>query len=152
MRRELKLGVIGWALGLLVGCADDVASTGGTDAGHGTVRIEISPLAGDTTIFDGTTEIVATVNYESCLQDFYLTSNPTFQKVGPDGAPVFDAWIAKLCADFSDIPVCSVDAIEQTLIPDNDVYTLQVTYAIEDPESIAYRELHVGPLPTSSPS
>lgn len=112
----------------------------------GTIRIEISPLAGDTDMFAGTVEVVATVHYETCLQRLYMERMPTFQQDGPDGAAVFDEWIDRLCA-FDDAPKCEVKSIVQTLIPDNDVYTLKVTYKITDPSSLAYRKLHVGPLP-----
>jgi hypothetical protein len=117
--------------------------------GHGSVRIEIVPLGGDTSIFDGTTEVVATVHYESCLQDFYLSTNPEFAKDGPDGAPIFGAWVDKLCADFAGSPVCSVVEIGQTLLPDNAVFSLRVSYAIADAASLSDSELHVGPLPTT---
>ena len=63
--------------------------------------------------------------------------------------PIFDAWVAKLCADFADSPVCSVVEIGQNLLPDNAVYSLRVSYAIADAASLSDSELHVGPLPTS---
>lgn len=113
----------------------------------GTVRIEMAPLAGNLAMFNGTVQVVATVHYESCLQDFYLNRKPTFQKDGPDGAAIFEEWTERLCSEFSDIPDCEVVSIDQTLIPDNDVYTLSVTYKINDPSTLAYREVHVGPLP-----
>jgi hypothetical protein len=114
----------------------------------GTIRIEMSPLAGNTDMFAGTTEIVATVHYETCLQDFYLNRQPTYQQTGPDGAAVFEDWATRLCTDeFSNIPDCEVTSIKQELLDVNQVYTLAVTFKIKDPSTIAYREVHVGPLP-----
>jgi hypothetical protein len=128
----------------LTGCPADV------DENFGTIRIEMAPLAGATEMFIGTTEVVATVHYETCLQDFYMNRNPTFQQDGPDGAAIFEEWVGRLCSDFDDLPDCEVTKIEQTLIPDNDVYTLKVTFKINDPSTLAYREVHVGPLPVEA--
>lgn len=126
---------------VLTGCPEEEADD------HGTVRIEMAPLGGDLTMFNGTTEVVATVHYETCLQEFYLERRPTFQQDGPDGSPIFEDWANRLCSDFSDLPDCEVTSIEQTLIPDNDVYTLKITFKINDSAALAYREVHVGPLP-----
>jgi hypothetical protein len=113
----------------------------------GTIRIEMAPLAGNLDMFAGTTRVVATAHYETCLQDFYMKRQPTHQKDGPDGAKVFEEWAAKLCSDFDNVPDCEVTSIEQTLIPNNDVYTLKITFKINDPSTLAYRVVHVGPLP-----
>lgn len=148
------------ALALASACATDPSDDGssGTEAEtetgddsmdeHGTVRVEVVPLGGDVSIFDGTAEVVATVHYESCLQALYL-GNPELTLNGTEGAPIFEDWLDRLCADFEGTPVCSVPRVEQTLDPDNDVYSLQITYAILEFASLADSELHVGPLPTS---
>jgi hypothetical protein len=115
--------------------------------GHGSIRIEVAALGGANEIFDGTTEVVATVHYEACLQEFYLDREPSFQQDGPDGEPVFADWATRLCSSFSDSPSCEVTSIEQSLLDANQVYTLKVTFAIEDASTIADREFHVGPLP-----
>jgi hypothetical protein len=118
----------------------------------GTIRIEIVPLNGDLSILAGTTEIVATVNYEACLQDFYLTTHTTYTQDGIDGAAVFTDWQSRLCTEFEDIPACEVTEIRQSLITTTDVYSLTITYKItdNDPAALAYRELHVGPLPVEA--
>jgi hypothetical protein len=116
----------------------------------GTIRIEIAPLGGNIDqILAGTTEITATVNYENCLQKFYLENHTTYTKDGVDGAAVFADFQERLCSDFDDIPSCEVTEIKQNLIEANQVYSLSVTYKItdNDPAKLAYRELHVGPLP-----
>jgi hypothetical protein len=71
------------------------------------------------------------------------------QQDGADGAPVFASWHDLLCG-FADTPACTVTAIQQTLIEANAVFTLTVSYAIEDPSTIVYREFHVGPLPLAT--
>lgn len=146
-------------LGLTFACASgpvdpgdggDDLTTGDGDPepdNFGTIRIEVAPLAGDDSMYAQTAEVVATVHYETCLQDFYFERQPTYQQVGPDGAPVFEDWAGRLCSDFEDSPDCEIVSINQTLIPENDIYTLSVTYEIEDPSTIAYRNFHVGPLP-----
>ncbi|HVI02581.1 MAG TPA: hypothetical protein VM869_27940 [Enhygromyxa sp.] len=129
----------------LTGCPDEEPEN------FGTIRIEMAPLAGTVEIFNGTVEVVATVHYESCLVDFYMNRQPTYQQTGPDGAAVFEEWTSRLCSsEFSDIPDCEVTKIEQTLIPDNDVYTLKVFYKINDFSTLAYRELNVGPIPVEA--
>jgi hypothetical protein len=134
----------------LVGLTTSTGCTPDEPENFGTIRIEMAPLGGVTDMFIGTTEIVATVHYETCLQEFYMERQPTFQQDGPDGAPVFEEWAGRLCSDFSDIPDCEVTSIEQTLIPDNDVYTLKVTFKINDFSTLAYREVHVGPIPVEA--
>lgn len=113
----------------------------------GTIRVEMAP-ANDASVFAGTTRVVATVNYEKCLREWYLDVNPEQQQDGPDGGAVFDEWAERLCTGYDDIPDCEVEEITQTLIENTNVYTLRVTYQINDPSTLAYRELHIGPLPT----
>lgn len=118
----------------------------------GTIRIEVSPAGGDLNILAGTTEVTATVNYETCLQDFYLSNHTTYTQDGIDGAAVFDDWKTRLCTEFADIPDCEVTEMRQTLLQANDVYSLTVTYKINDgdPSNLAYREFRVGPLPVEA--
>jgi hypothetical protein len=134
-------------LGLtLTGCPADEPEN------FGTIQIEISPLGGNLSILNGTTEITATVHYENCLQEFYLMRNTTYTQDGVDGAAVFTEWQDRLCTDFTDIPDCEVTEIKQNLIEANDVYSLVVTFKINDndPANLAYRELHVGPIPVEA--
>jgi hypothetical protein len=113
-----------------------------------TIRIELSPTGAESdTLFDGTVEVTATVQYETCLQDFYLKRQPTHQKDGTEGAAVFADFEERLCNDFTDIPDCEVTEIQQNLLDANQVYSLAVTYKINDASTLAYRELHIGPLP-----
>jgi hypothetical protein len=127
----------------LTGCPEEEPEN------FGTIRIEIAPLGGDLSILAGTTEITATVNYENCLQEFYLERNTTYTQDGVEGSVVFTEWLDRLCTDYKDIPACEVDEIKQNLLEANSVYSLSVTYKITDnePANLAYRELHVGPIP-----
>jgi hypothetical protein len=115
-----------------------------------TIRIELSPTNGKDDMFDGTVEVTATLQYETCLQDFYLVRKPTYQKDGTDGAPVFADFKDRLCNDFTDIPDCEITEIKQNLIDASQVYNLVVTYKINDSTTLPYRELHVGPLPVEA--
>jgi hypothetical protein len=137
-------GLLG--LTTLAGCPEEEPEN------FGTIQIEISPLAGNLDILAGTTEIAVTVNYENCLQEFYLERNTTYTQDGVDGSPVFTDWQARLCSDFEDIPACEVTEIKQNLIEANAVYSLSITYQItdNDPAKLAYRELHVGPIPVEA--
>lgn len=139
-------GLLG--LTTLTGCPEDEPEN------FGTIRIEISPLGGNVDeILAGTTEITVTVNYENCLQGFYLERNTTYTQDGVDGSAVFAEWKDRLCSsEFSDIPSCEVTEIKQNLLEANSVYSLTITYKItdNDPANLAYRELHVGPIPVEA--
>ena len=117
----------------------------------GSIRIEVSPLNGDLAMYTGTVEVTATVQYEQCLQDFYLSNNPTYQIDGPDGAAIFEDWQERLCSsEFEKIPDCEVTNITQNLLDVNQVYNLAITYKVTDPSTIAYREFRLGPIPTEA--
>jgi hypothetical protein len=131
----------------LVGLTSLASCTPEEPEDFGTVRIEISPLGGAVDMYNGTTEIVATIHYETCLQEFYLQRKPSYQQDGPEGAAVFEEWSERLCSDFDKTVDCEVELMEQVLLELNNVYTLRVTYKINDPSTIAYRELHIGPIP-----
>jgi hypothetical protein len=81
------------------------------------------------------------------LRDFYLLRQTDHQKDGVEGAAVFEEWLDRLCTGPDNLVACEVTAIDQTLFTDTDIYTLRVTYKVTDASQIAYRELHVGPLP-----
>jgi hypothetical protein len=149
--RGLKF-VLTFAAGLL-GLIPLTSCTPEEPENFATIQIELSPLNGDLNVLAGTTEITVTVNYEQCLQDFYLVRNTTYTKDGVDGAAVFAEWEDRLCSDeFTDIPSCEIVEIKQNLIEANQVYSLVVTYKItdNDPANLAYRELRVGPLPVEA--
>jgi hypothetical protein len=137
-------GLLG--LTTLTGCPEEEPEN------FGTIRIEIAPLNGELDILAGTTEITATVNYENCLQEFYLERSTTYTQDGVDGSVVFTEWLDRLCSDYKDIPACEVGEIKQNLLEANSVYSLSVTYKItdNDPANLAYRELHVGPIPVEA--
>ncbi len=113
----------------------------------GTVKIEIEPIP-DPSVLAGTTEVTATVVYQKCLQDFYLLERPEYQQVGVEGDAVFSEFAERLCDPGLDKNIdCEVTDIQQSLVESTKVYTLRVTYKINDPSSLAYANVHVGPLP-----
>jgi hypothetical protein len=128
---------------------DESGETGetGSEEQHGSIRLELRSFNDDLTVFDGTTEVTATVQYESCLQDFYLNRMPNYQQDGLEGAVVFEAWADRLCSAFDNVSDCEVTGISQNLIEANSVYSLSVTMQINDASSLSGREIHVGPLP-----
>ncbi|MCA9682563.1 MAG: hypothetical protein KC457_10240 [Myxococcales bacterium] len=142
MKSALTLGAVLLGLASASSCKDPEPEN------FGTVRIELAPLGGDLTIFDGTTQVVATVNYfDECLQNFYLSERTEYQQDGTEGAAVFDRFTEILC-NADQTPACEIEAIEQTLLENTMVYNLKVTYTITDPGTLAYSELSVGPVPT----
>lgn len=160
------LGTAVFSAGLMISACDDPGSgtTAGLDetetgadetetgedetAGYGTVRIEVAPINGDASILAGTTEVEIVVNYEDCLQDFYL-GNSDLTQDGQVGMPVFVAFLDKLCSDDEGTVACTIEDIRQNLIEANSIFNLTVTYVIQDPESIVGNEFRVGPLPTT---
>jgi hypothetical protein len=146
-----KKFVLTFAAGLL-GLMPLASCTEEEPENFGTIRIEVAPLGGELSILAGTVEVAATVNYETCLQDFYLLNNTTYTQDGVDGAPVFEDWKNRLCTEFTDVPDCEVTEIKQNLLEANDVYSLTITYRINDndPANLAYREFRVGPVPVEA--
>jgi hypothetical protein len=142
MRAKKSVLIFAGLLGLfpLASCTEEEPEN------FGDVRIEVAPVGGDTAIVNGTVEVQVTVDYQTCLQDFYLLNHTTYTQDGIDGAAVFEEWAGRLCQG-DDIPDCEVTEIKQTLVEANGVYSLKVTFKINDPATIPYREFHVGPLP-----
>lgn len=142
MKFVLPLVAGSFGLVLLGSCTPEEEPT------HGTIRIEVSPLNGNLDILAGTTEVVATVNYRTCLQEFYLMRDPTYQQDGVEGSALFAEFQETMCT-FAGTADCEITEIRQSLVEANMVYTLTVTYKINDndPANLAYREFHVGPLP-----
>lgn len=133
-------------LGLAVGCgggAEGPESTGVLRDGHGSVMLTLSRGEGiDDSPFAETATIRTTLNYGSCLREFY-DANPNWHPAGEDGQPVFERWADELCAQSS--ADCTVDEIEQNLMGDR---RLTVTYAVQG--ELENRRLAFGPLPTES--
>ncbi|MFV8748955.1 hypothetical protein ACNOYE_00230 [Nannocystaceae bacterium ST9] len=130
-------------LATLSGCKDPEPEN------FGTVKIELSPVAGSQGVFNNTTEVVVTLLYGDCLQDFYLVDHPEYQKDGVKGASLFEEWSDKLCdPDLEKVIDCEVTSIDQDLIENTNIYQLKVTYAVKDPSTLQLGYIHVGPFPT----
>jgi hypothetical protein len=126
------------------------STTGEPDSQHGTVKFEIVAEDPANPPFAGTVTISASVLYEDCLRDFYVSEHPELQQGGLAGAEVFAEWTDRLCDPaLENVVACEVTDIEQLLIPDNGVYQLRVTFAITDPASIEDSWLYIGPLPSA---
>jgi hypothetical protein len=117
--------------------------------GYGTVAIEVVPVDGDSSIIAATTEVNININYRDCVRDFYLGDDDLNQD-GQYGMPVFDAFVDKLCSDYDGIVNCTVKEMRQNLIVANDLYSLGITYQIQDSASLVGNEIRVGPLPTTA--
>lgn len=108
---------------------------------HGDVAIEM--LTADNqerSPFEGTQVISISLDYLECLVDFYAEA-PEWRQDGPQGGPVFDAWLEQACA--APGLDCAIASIEQNL--DVSPPRLTVRYEISgDPEG---RTLQFGPLP-----
>lgn len=147
MRRTktvLTFAAVVLGLSSLTGCPEEEPEP------FGVINVEVQPQT-DASMFAGTAEVTATVHYEACLEDFYLNRRPEYQIDGTEGSAAFAEWQERLCSmeEFgSDIPDCEVTDITQNLFMDTMVYSLAITYKINDPASIAYREFLIGPLPT----
>jgi hypothetical protein len=129
---------------------DTTDDTGDGDSNHGMVKIEIAAEDPRNPPFAGTTHVTATVQYNDCLTDFYLLTNPDLQQSGVAGAAVFGEFVDRLCdPTLENVVACEVLDIDQTLLEDVNVYSLRVRFAITDADAIQDRWLYVGPLPTT---
>lgn len=132
-----------FAMATLTGCPDPEPDK------FGAVKIELNPATTTENIFGGTTEVVVTMLYQDCLQDFYLLDHVEYQQDGIEGAALFEEWKAELCnPDREKVIDCEVTDIDQTLISDTNVYQLRVTYKINDLSTLQLGYIHVGPFPT----
>ena len=99
--------------------------------------------------FLGTYKIIATLNYEPCLVDYYLNKHPEMRQNGKEGPEVFAEWKERLCSE--DVPrrvECEVEAFEQTLMQTGtEAYKMSISYIIEDPTTLEGRKLLWGPGP-----
>lgn len=120
------------------------------DLEHGFIKIDPRPRDGENaTVFNNTTRIRLTMEYEMCVRDFYARE-PDYAQTGIKGHPVFadseadgEGWLDRLCdpkdAEQMD---CEVRGIAQSL----DGNTLQVEYNIND-GVIEPFFLKFGPIP-----
>lgn len=131
-------------LGLTAGCGggmDDPETTGALRDGHGSVMVLLSRGDNvDESPFSGTATVRMTLDYGSCLREFY-DGNPNWRPAGEDGQPVFERWGEELCAQST--ADCTVDEIEQNLMGQR---RLVVTYAVQG--DLENRRFAFGPLPT----
>lgn len=138
----------------LLGC--DAAEGPCDPDGFAAVTIELQRSASEPiSPFLGTASIKASLHYEDCLADFFISESPNYQFDGVDGGEVRDDWMNgrlcdKQCHDKA-IPECAVTDMTQTLNTGGatDLTFLSVTYALAS-DDIEGLHLPVGPFPTES--
>ena len=131
------------------GGSGEETETGGSIEGldeHGTVRVQVSALDGDTSIFEGTERVLVTLNYLDCLQGFYTGSGAAWRQGGVAGGPVFEAFVGTLCEE-PGAPACTINAITSLVDSDANDFEITVDYAIEDIATLEGAEFALGPLP-----
>lgn len=134
-----------------VGTTSSAPTTGGEEERFGFACVGLhqdESVEGDP--FLGTAEIRVRLNYEPCLQDYYLDKHPEMRTDGTQGPAVFEAWKQRLCTE----PVpgridCEVQGFQQVLMTNPPAYYLEVTYTTPAPERLNGGTLLWGPAPLS---
>ncbi len=102
--------------------------------------------------YPGTAVVIATLEYQECLNAFY-SANVAYQQQGPDGPAIFggkeeggEGWADRLCKQGTvrGMAECEIESIEQSI---DVVNQLTVTYLIKEP-NIEGKRLLFGPIPT----
>ena len=117
---------------------------------HGFVCVQASPslLWADKVdeLFAGTAEIRTTVNYGTCLQEFYTSTNSNYAQDGVEGEEVFLEWEERLCSEeIAGAFGCEVNSFKQNFTGMN--ANLQISYTGIDPAGIEGRKIPIGPIP-----
>lgn len=104
--------------------------------------------------FVGTYDILVTLNYESCLVDYYTKKHPDQRLDGDLGPAVFEEWRTRLCTEEvprrieCEIPPQDEMGFEQILQEtDPKSYQLTIRYRTPDPGNLDGRILLWGPAP-----
>ncbi len=112
----------------------------------------IRGAATDENIFGPTDLVDVSLNYDSCLADYYLNEGNSWAFDGADGSPVFSEWEQRLCdQDLKRVPDCEVLKISQTLEdgPVAKIASLEVQYKIND-SAIELALFYIGPIPVTA--
>lgn len=134
---------------VLVGCAEDPEVLT-----HGSIAFEFHRgESQESNPFLGTVIVVASMDYQECLSNFY-DANPGMRQEGVEGAEIFggrdlggEGWTDRLCDTerTSMQAKCTVVGMRQQL---ENVKQLQVTYQIET-DNLENLRLAFGPIPTA---
>lgn len=142
------------ALLLMVGCtAFGLSSTGCKEEEaeeFGFTCIEL--LTGESVEGDpflNTRKILATLDYQPCLKDYYLNKHPEMRQNGKEGPAVFEEWKERLCTEDVDRRIeCEVEAFNQTIQQTGtEAYKMGITYITPKPDQLNGRRLLWGPGP-----
>lgn len=140
--RALPLAAICAPL-LLGACAPDEPS----DWGY--VKLQFQKGDQSESPYPGTAEVTVTVQYLTCLSDFF-DAKPQYRMDGVDGGDVYYEWQDRLCSiDNSGHPEveCQVkDMIQRVGEDAGDANTLQIVYTAMGP--VQDNVVLIGPLPT----
>lgn len=130
----------------LAGCEEDAE-----DLTHGYVKLEMRRGESQASNpFIGTSNVVATMAYRECLQDFY-EANPDLRQEGREGEKIFgtgelggEGWTDRLCDKGTEPAMadCTIASITQQL---DVVEQLSINYTISG--DLENRVLLFGPLP-----
>ncbi len=99
--------------------------------------------------FVGTHKILATLDYQPCLIDYYVNKHPEMRLNGKEGPAVFAEWKDRLCSEDIDRRIdCEVEDFKQTIQQTGtQVYQMGITYVVPNAEQIEGRRLLWGPGP-----
>ncbi len=126
-------------------------TTGGvSEERFGFTCVDLNPgEAVDGDPFLGTYRIRVRLNYEPCLQDYYLNNHPKMRLDGVEGPAVFEAWKQRLCTEPVEGRVdCEIDGFTQILMATGtEAYYLEVAYITPDPGQLNGGTLLWGPGP-----
>lgn len=104
--------------------------------------------------FAGTYDIVVTLNYETCLIDYYTKKHPEMRLDGPEemGPAIFEEWRTRLCTEDVERRIdCEIPELmdfEQTLQETGvKSYKMSIRYRTPEPSALEGRILLWGPAP-----
>lgn len=99
--------------------------------------------------FIGTYRIIATLNYEQCIKDFYLDRHPELRFDGKEGPAVFDEWKERLCSEEVTGRIeCEIEEFKQTLMSTGTpTYKMSISYITPKSNELNGRTLLWGPGP-----
>jgi hypothetical protein len=127
---------------------DTSGTTGPDEDEFGFICVELAKAESEESDpFAGTATIYLTLEYESCLNDFYTETHPEYAG-GPEGTAVLEEWVGRLCSEpvAGALVACEVDGFEQNL-PDGAPAQFTVVYKALDAAQIDGRTLLWGPAP-----
>lgn len=97
--------------------------------------------------FAGTTMIILTLEYESCLTDFYTVTHPEYFVEGEEGTAVFAEWVGRLCSEPVAPALVACEVAQFAFNIAKPPFQMTVEYKALDAAQIDGRTLLWGPAP-----